>query len=225
MRDSSDRIGTLRRRRQYSTHAEFYEALQGRDIANGSLNRFLILSTEKRVPDTDTIIELGPVPKALAASLKDLFYWGGTAMGTSRSNDISVEATPDKRPWASQKAKDVYKEYAASIDARMAAEPELAPFLTRAAEMALLATIRAARRFFHLAEIDQLDIEWGRDVANESVTLLTRDAREHIVDGLNPSGQLQKQDSLFHPQKSWHPCTEPRRLSLAKKVDSIEEGF
>jgi hypothetical protein len=43
----------------------------------------------------------------------------------------------------------------------------------------------------------QSNIEWGRDVANESVTLLTRDAREHIVDGLNPSGQLQNKILYF----------------------------
>jgi hypothetical protein len=174
-----------------STPTEFYAALQGEDVTNGFLNRFLVISTEKRAPETTPAMVPGVVPERLKVALQELYNWGGGSLCTSRLNDVNVDATPDIRPWASQAAQDVYTEYARHIEKRMDQEPELEPFIARAGEIAVrLATIRAAGRWCHHAEVDASDMEWGRDVTNESIETVTKEAKHNMVEEVS-HGQLQ----------------------------------
>ena len=143
----------------------------------------------------------GVVPERLKIALQELYKWGGGGLCTSRLNDITVDATPDVRPWASQAAQDVYTEYARHIEQRMDKEPELEPFIARAGEIAVrLATIRAAGRWCHHAEVDVTDMEWGRDVVNESIETVTKEATHNMVKEVSP-GQLQNKILNFIRKK------------------------
>ncbi|HEV2594229.1 MAG TPA: bifunctional DNA primase/polymerase, partial [Sphingomicrobium sp.] len=71
-----------------STPDEFYRGLQGSELENGFLNRFIVLKTgrtDARVPP----LEQGRVPDALAAGLGELFRWGAdeNSLTTVRVND------------------------------------------------------------------------------------------------------------------------------------------
>jgi hypothetical protein len=165
-----------------STPSEFYEALGGDDVTNGFLNRFLVLSTAYRAPEVSPALVPGVVPDRLKVALQELYYWGNPELGASRLNHSTLDARPDVRPWASQAAQDVYTEYARHIEKRMDQDDNLEPFIARAGEIAVrLATIRAAGRWCHHAEVDVSDMEWGRDIANASVEMVAKDAAQNMV--------------------------------------------
>jgi hypothetical protein len=63
--------------------------------------------------------------------------------------------------------------------------------IARAGEIAVrLATIRAAGRWCYHAEVDVSDMEWGRDVVNESIETVTKEATNNMVEEVS-HGQLQ----------------------------------
>ena len=60
-----------------STPDEFHGALQGESVANGFLNRFLVLDFNLRAADVAPQLEPGRVPERLAAALRALYLWSG----------------------------------------------------------------------------------------------------------------------------------------------------
>ena len=60
-----------------STPDEFHGALQGESVANGFLNRFLVLDSNLRAADVAPQLEPGRVPERLAAALRALYLWSG----------------------------------------------------------------------------------------------------------------------------------------------------
>lgn len=166
-----------------STHDEFYESLQGRDVTNGFLNRFLILSTHDRVHEVETTAaEPGKVPARLADALQELYAWGGNSLSTSRLNDPSLDPEPYVMAWANDAAKKKYRDLSQHVEAQMASSPELEPFIARTAEIGLrLATICAAGRLGPGATLDLKDMQWGADVALASAEMMASDALKRMV--------------------------------------------
>lgn len=165
-----------------STPGEFYESLQGEDVTNGFLNRFLVLSAGVRAPETVPEMEPGHIPSSLVVGLTDLYKWSGGDLGISRLNDPTMDAKPDVLPWASDQARVSYMDFARSIERRMDKEPELEPFVARCGEIAVrLATIRAAGRWGPGATVDLGDIEWGIAVSSMSAEMVASDALKKMV--------------------------------------------
>jgi hypothetical protein len=166
-----------------STHTEFYEGLQGSDLSNGFLNRFLVMSTQVRATDVTPEIEPGPLPDALVSALGALYNWTGSQLGTSRLNDVNLDPKPDILPWANSPAQATYMDLIHQIQEDIDRAPELEHFLARTAEIALrLATIRAAGRWGREATIDLSDVEWGRDVADICGRALAAEARSYMAE-------------------------------------------
>jgi hypothetical protein len=173
-----------------STHEEFYTSLQGRDVTNGFLNRFLVLSTGRTDEVKSTALPAGVVPDKLKEDLQALYNWSGTQLGTARLNDIGLDADPDIIHWAADNVRDAYYDLSRHIEAEMDARPEVEPFIARTAEIALrLATIRAAGRLGHGATLALADMEWGRDIALASAEIMAGDAAKHMVQEMS-HGQL-----------------------------------
>jgi hypothetical protein len=165
-----------------STPDEFYQSLQGEDISNGFLNRFLVLSSGVRVAETTPEIEVGVVPEKLVEALQIIYNWTDTQLGTARLNDPALDPKPEVLPWASPSAKAVYTDLARTIEHEMNTQPELEPFVARTAEIAVrLATIRAAGRSGRGAAVDEQDMEWGRDVAMASAKMVASDATAKMI--------------------------------------------
>jgi hypothetical protein len=61
-----------------STSDEFHGALQGESVANGFLNRFLVLNSNLRASDVEPQLEPGAVPGGLSTALRSLYLWDHT---------------------------------------------------------------------------------------------------------------------------------------------------
>lgn len=166
-----------------SVQNEFYEALQGSDLSNGFLNRFLVFSSDVRAAEETPMLTPGEVPERLTAALDALYQWDGTQLGTARLSDPNLNPEPDILPWASDAAHEVYKTTMLEIERDSDKSPESALFLARTGEIALrLATIRAAGRWGNGAMVDVTDIEWGRNVARTSANLMIAGAAANMAD-------------------------------------------
>ena len=166
-----------------STFDEFYESLQGRDVTNGFLNRFLVLATNERTPEAETPrLQVGKVPSKLTDDLQRLYNWDGTQLGTAKLNDPNLDPEPDVIPWENDAALQTYRELSRHVEAEMDARPEVESFIARTAEIAVrLATIRAAGRLGRGATLAVADMEWGRDIALASADLMASDAAKHMI--------------------------------------------
>lgn len=163
-----------------SVHEEFYAALQSEDVANGFLNRFLILPTQQKPEEVDDPLSDDVVPSSIVGRLQEV---GATAYDPKRPRIGS--ATTDgwiadvPVPWACQEAKGVYRELRKHIDSK---EGDVR-LLSRVPEMAVrLATIRAIGCAPTAPRIDVDDITWGVQLALWSGERMLSDAAAYMVE-------------------------------------------
>lgn len=166
-----------------SVHEEFYSALQSADIANGFLNRFLILSTHQKPEEVDPSLPDTDVPDVLVRMLQDI---GATPYDTSRARPTITDTwKPEhKVTWASPDVRDVYHTFRRGIGAR---SHEDAKLLSRVPEMAVrLATIRAigrsvdTRRVDRALQINEDDITWACELAQWSGERMLADSAAYM---------------------------------------------
>lgn len=164
-----------------STPEEFYGALEGGDVVNGVLNRFLVLRSSEKVRDRDPELDPYQVPEWLADALQQVY--GENPLVTARLNDIALDAPPEILGWADDGAKAVYATMLDEIEAAVDRTPVVAPFMARTAEMAArLATIRAVGLGLRSRLVGAGDITWGRDVALLSARAMAGEAADFIAD-------------------------------------------
>jgi Bifunctional DNA primase/polymerase, N-terminal/Protein of unknown function (DUF3987) len=162
-----------------STSEEFHGALQGEHVANGFLNRFLVLNSDVRAAARERKLEPGKVPSQLRAKLQQLYFWSGPESLLQIDNPEAAYV-PDMLPWASQPAAASYDDFERMRDEYMDEKPSFKPYIARAGEIAIrLATIRAAGRLGRRASIDRDDIEWGIGVAWTAGLVLANTAMDY----------------------------------------------
>jgi hypothetical protein len=148
-----------------STSDEFHGALQGEHVANGFLNRFLVLNSDLRIAAREPELEPGKVPNELRAKLRALYLWLGPESLLQIDNPEAAYV-PDVLSWASEAAAASYRDFERMRDEYMDEQSDFRPYIARAGEIAVrLATIRAAGRAGRSASIGCDDIEWGIGVA------------------------------------------------------------
>jgi hypothetical protein len=140
-----------------STPDEFLDALQGESVANGFLNRFLMLSAGVEdvagIVDVEPQADPGTVPSGLAGGLNRLYLWSGPESLLSIA-DPGADFAPEVLPWASNAAHECYLDLKNVVRRHMADNSETADYLRRCAETAIrLATIRAVGRWGRGASI------------------------------------------------------------------------
>jgi hypothetical protein len=149
-----------------STPEEFFAALEGGDVVNGLLNRFLLLSTEERPPDREPELPANIVPDRIVELLSGLFGGGNPILAATQCMVSSSEVMPEVVPWGADGAKAVFETMAAQIERMGDDKPEMKPFFARSAEMAVrMATIVAVGRGAAKPVLGYEDMCWGRDVA------------------------------------------------------------
>lgn len=161
-----------------STPEEFYSAIEGADVFNGFLNRFLTISTRERPTEREPICDAHEVPDAIGRGMIGVYNVGGVLLGAS-SHGSQADAPALVVPWDHPQAHRVYQRFGEEIEKR---EAEMA-FLARSVEMSLrLATIRAIGISTLNPRITVEDMEWGRDVARWSAERMMEDAADFMAD-------------------------------------------
>lgn len=162
-----------------SVHEEFYAGLQSADVANGFLNRFLILSTHQRPQEVEPELDEDETPPALVQSLQFI---------SARPNEMSVARRVDEgKPavrldWATPAARETYQEFRKGIiEGR---NEEQAKLLSRVPEMAVrLATIRAIGvKRVPAPAVTLEDITWGCELAMWSAKTLIAEVDAYMAE-------------------------------------------
>ena len=173
-----------------STGEEFWGALEGADISNGFLNRFLIFTVNKmpkhqepRIPASEHAI----VPTAILTKLKRIFG-GGQPIGEGGCTSPRHNVTPSLVPFANTEAKKIYYDYADIATERFEGTEMAhhAQFYARAAENALrLATIYALSVKPSAPIITVEAMLWARDLVEWAASSTARAAGLYIAESEN----------------------------------------
>jgi hypothetical protein len=161
-----------------STPAEFFSALEGDDVVNGFLNRWLLLTTEQKFKDRDPVHAPGHVPPDLALALAKLRTDANALTDAEKRAPIGDGKAIKRMAWNG--GRGLYEALLADLE-RICRNPEIEPYYARTGEMAIrLATIRAAGcgRMHVTAE----DMAWGRDVALWSAARMAKLAGSYIAE-------------------------------------------
>jgi hypothetical protein len=197
-----------------SVPEEFYAALNSADIANGFLNRFLILPTqikpEEVVPPRDEDI----VPAALIDNLQRIAA-SGVDPRRPRQHE-GVHLAEERITWAAAGgAQAIYQALRKGVDQRGGDEAKL---LSRTPEMAVrLATIRAIGRGKPVVDAD--DMRWGAELATWSGERIIADAYAYMVESEH---QGRAKEVLRHLKAA--PGRKMTRTELYRKVKYKFDG-
>lgn len=144
-----------------STHEEFYAALQGADMHNGFLNRFLVLSTQNRPASAEPRADPFDVPESIEAKTRAIYNKGGPLVIAS-CHSGAAEKPAVTVPWHSEAARQSWLAFDREIERRT----DETPLLSRTVEMALrVATILAIGRDSESPAVTLDDFAFARDLA------------------------------------------------------------
>jgi len=161
-----------------SVPEEFYEALQGADVFNGFLNRFLIIATNREPREVEPTSNQFEIPESISQRLREIHTCGGAAYETSMHNG-EVTKPLVSVPWSCVGAKDAYTAFKKQTDN----DKVNGNMLKRSAEMALrMATILAVGQNSDAPRITLANMAWGIEVARWSATRMIADANSYMVE-------------------------------------------
>lgn len=164
-----------------STHQDFFRALDGGDIDNGFLNRFLLFSTSVRPAAQRPTADPFNVPADIADRLIDIYQIAGPLAATTMHNGkcdrpVRVAAWHDG---PGGELEQTHERFSAAMDHRSDEES----FFARTAEQAIrLATIRAIGIDSNAPVIDAVGLQWAHDIALWSARRMLADAIEHMAE-------------------------------------------
>ncbi len=212
-----------------STPGEFYAAVEGGDIYNGLLNRFLLIGTavnpEPRKPPLDKF----EVPHEITAAMATIYNAGGGALLNATMHGVTANRPEILVPWADDQAERVFERLREDIRERTSD----AEMLVRTAEMAVrMATIRAIGISSHDPRVTVEDMEWGRDLAMWSAERMIVDARAYVAESdhqsalnkalriIQKAGRISRSD--FCRQTQW--VRDPRqREDILKDLEQSNQ--
>jgi hypothetical protein len=167
-----------------TTATELYEALKGRDITGGFLNRFLVIDGGNRVEEVEPRLRLREAAADLAPAVREIYgcYPPGIAgydHGTPGDHPLGHRV-----PWEAA-AREAFMDFSRSLHRRMDANAMVEPFLGRTAEIGLrCATLLALGEAGGRACVTRAHIEWGLALALQSTERLISDAGRYMTDPL-----------------------------------------
>ncbi len=158
-----------------STPGEFFASLQGDDVVNGFLNRFLLIEAEKGAeqdPKSDPL----EVPASLSRRLVELY--ARTIAITPADMSRPFDPRPRVMGWGAG-AQAEFKLLNQEIEI-LREDDAMESFYARTVEMAVrLATIRALGQGKDTVDVE--DLAWGRAVASASSRQMVDAAGEHMA--------------------------------------------
>lgn len=162
-----------------STPQEFFSALEGDDIVNGFLNRFLLLTSDTKAKDTNPVLDPLAIPRDLGLKLAAF----RNAMNQIAPEDLTAPIGEDRRlkrmTWGAG-AEAAYNGLKLDID-RISRDMEIEPYFARTGEMAVrLAAIVAAGCNRMIVEPD--DMAWAAEIALWSANRMADMAGSYIAE-------------------------------------------
>ena len=156
-----------------------WAALQGSDVTNGFLNRFIIFSTKIDSVEQDPDESVFDVPEWLVDRVRELAAYGGPMASATMHHD-GPTAPLVRVPWEGGVGGPAHQVFKALREhCRTQAESET--LMKRTAEIAVrLATVRAVGVAGADAQVSVADMEWGRDVALWSARRMIADASAYM---------------------------------------------
>lgn len=164
-----------------STPEEFYASLEGGDVHNGFLNRFLLISTRRRPAEVDPKTDKANVPGSIVAGLIETAA-PNNVLAAATSHHGRADGPEITAPWACPEAHACYRAFGREIEGR---EADVS-FLARTVEMAQrLALLKAIGDDPVAPRITLADMEWGRAVALWSGERMIAETRDYLADTQN----------------------------------------
>ncbi|MCE7028461.1 bifunctional DNA primase/polymerase [Jiella avicenniae] len=166
-----------------STHEQFYTALENGAVADGTLNRFLIVEGVRRPKRVKPDVEREIVPQTIIDGVRGVYLASGEMPALSR-NDVSANPADHGRTrrigWGPG-AERAWEAFGAEVEQRMFDVPAEADLLGRTVEMAVrIATIVAAGR--GSASVSVEDIAFGIDLARQSADTMIAGAADFMAE-------------------------------------------
>jgi len=162
-----------------ATDRDFFTAIDGADLDNGFLNRFLLIATKARPPSVEPLVSRHTVPEAISDALAAIYNVAGPlTRATMHSGGVTEPI--QTVGWSTPHVKKAFLAFENRVIDRATADPMMA----RASEMAIrLATIRAlGMQGINDPVVCMDDLEWAMEFAMWSTERLIADAKEHMAE-------------------------------------------
>jgi hypothetical protein len=163
------------------TAGDFYGSLEGSDVTNGVLNRFLLIETAAEPDECVPTAEVDHIPLSISEGLKGIY--GRNVLGQLCQ---SLKQPAYDLLTIGVDAEKVRRQLITEIKDRGRAKPEVSPFLARTAENAIRVATIAAIGQGHM-EIGLETMIWARQLAMWSTETMIRGAGLYIADSENQS--------------------------------------
>lgn len=158
------------------TAPDFYSSLEGADVTNGILNRFLVIETKSEPQERAPLADPTAVPKSISDSLRAIYQRNPLAMLCQSEKSPAYDCLA-----ITADAEQIRRGLVEQIRKEAVEDRTLAPFLARTAENAIrLATIMAIGRAS--TQIDATDMAWARELALWATRTLAHGAGLYIAD-------------------------------------------
>ena len=169
-----------------TTPLHFWGALQGANVVDGSLARFLILPSDEDYPDENIAVGIRQAPPALIRGLQGVATGGGHRKGNlaGKTADQNTTVTPMIVPMTDE-ARARFKALSAELtgELRAAAGTAFTAILARIGENALkLALIVAVGRDPAKPEIDLTATDWAIDFVRHFAQRTMAAVERHVAD-------------------------------------------
>ena len=169
-----------------TTPLHFWGALQGANVVDGSLARFLILPSDEDYPDENIAVGIRQAPPALLQGLQLIAAAGGTKKGnlTGKTADQNTSVTPMIVPMT-EEARARFRQLSIELteELRAAAGTAFTAILARIGENALkLALIVAVGRDPARPEIEITAAEWSITFVRHYAQRTMESVERHVAD-------------------------------------------
>lgn len=163
-----------------STPDQFYKALEGGDVANGFMNRFLIAEAAP-VADEDEDVDLTPVPQVIVDTLIGIVPEPDGNLGGLLGVFTALSRVEERKmEWADDGVRDAVRAFKKQVRV-IVAETPLGDLWSRTYEYAIrLGAIHAVSRAGPFAKIGIGDMAWGAAWAVASARTMA-DAAENLM--------------------------------------------
>lgn len=169
-----------------TTPLHFWGALQGANVVDGSLARFMILPSDEDYPDENLAVGIRQAPPALIAALQMVAKGGGAAKGnlTGKIADQNTAGKPMTVPMSdAARARFAVLSDELTEELRAAAGTAFTAILSRIGENALkLALIVAVGRDPVRPEIDITAADWAIDFVRHFAQRTMEAVDRHVAD-------------------------------------------
>ena len=198
-----------------STHEQFYGALEGGAVADGTLNRFLLVEGRKRPLEVNPDGDGNIVPDRLSNALRAVYFRSGELSAALRL-DPNVKERVTVIGWCPDGSEAHWKAFSHECHETMISQPDRADFVVRSAEMAIrVATIIAVGDGRDSVRIG--DVKHGIKLAKESADFMISGATEWMAEN----------DFQAHSNRILRAVRDRGRIShsdLLRKLSNIMKG-